>query len=63
MFDSATIASLIAASVALLLGPSSMLVLSRSISHGRATALATCLGNFAGLLVGLGLGRAMLGRE
>ena len=53
MFDSATVFSLIAASVALALlpGPSSMLVLSRSISHGRTTALATCLGNFVGLVV------------
>ena len=53
MFDSSTLFSLMAASVglALLPGPSSMLVLSRSISHGRATALATCMGNFVGSVI------------
>jgi len=52
MFDLSTLLALLGASIALALlpGPSSMLVLSRSISGGRVVGLATCLGSLVGSL-------------
>ncbi|MBF6593373.1 MAG: LysE family translocator [Thermaceae bacterium] len=52
MFDLSTLLALLGASIALALlpGPSSMLILSRSISGGRVVGLATCLGSLVGSL-------------
>lgn len=60
MFDLSTLAALVGASVALALlpGPSSMLVLSRSISQGRRFGIVTALGNFVGI-VGVVLAAAL----
>lgn len=70
MFDLPTLAALLAASVALALlpGPSSMLILSRSISGGRAVGLATCLGSLVGslgvvLLAALGLSALLMASD
>lgn len=50
MFDSATLIALLIAAIALALlpGPSSMLILSRSIAGGRTVGLATCMGSAVG---------------
>jgi threonine/homoserine/homoserine lactone efflux protein len=50
MFDSATLLALLVAAIALafLPGPSSMLILSRSIAGGRRVGLATCVGSAVG---------------
>jgi threonine/homoserine/homoserine lactone efflux protein len=67
MFDLSTLLALVAASVALALlpGPSSMLVLSRSLAGGRTVGLATCLGSLVGslgvvLLAALGLSALLM---
>ncbi|MER3483904.1 MAG: lysine transporter LysE [Meiothermus sp.] len=70
MFDLSTLLALLAASVALALlpGPSSMLILSRSISGGRVVGLATCMGSLAGslgvvLLAALGLSALLMASD
>lgn len=70
MLDPSTVLALIVASVALALlpGPSSMLVLSRSLAGGRRVGLATCMGSLVGssgvvLLAGLGLSALLLASD